>query len=76
MDAILQEVSRITSIMGEISAASAEQARGIEQAGLAVAQMDVVTQKNAALVEESTAATGALADQAVELRLAVSAFKV
>jgi len=76
MDAILQEVSRITSIMEEISSASAEQSRGIEHVGLAVAQMDMVTQRNAALVEESTAATSALADQASDLRLAVSAFKV
>jgi methyl-accepting chemotaxis protein len=76
MDAMLREVSRVTSIMEEISAASAEQSRGIEHAGLAVSQMDAVTQQNAALVEQSTAATRALADQAIELRQAVSAFRV
>ncbi|WP_040053294.1 methyl-accepting chemotaxis protein [Caballeronia concitans] len=76
MDAMLREVSQVTSIMEEISAASSEQSRGIEHAGVAVSQMDAVTQQNAALVEQSTAATRALADQAAGLRQTVSAFTV
>jgi methyl-accepting chemotaxis protein len=76
MTTILRDVSRVIAIMEEISAASDEQRRGIEHVGVAVAQMDVVTQQNAALVEESAAATSALADQAVALRQAVSTFRI
>jgi methyl-accepting chemotaxis protein len=57
-------VRRVTDIMGEISAASAEQSTGIEQVGQAVTQMDSVTQQNAALVEEAAAAAQSLAEQA------------
>ena len=56
MEEIVQAVKRVTDIMGEISAASAEQSSGIEQVNRAVAQMDEVTQQNAALVEEAAAA--------------------
>ncbi|MBN4664828.1 cache domain-containing protein [Pandoraea nosoerga] len=75
MDEIVQAVKRVTDIMGEISAASAEQSGGIEQVNRAVAQMDEVTQQNAALVEEAAAAAGALESQAHELRAAVSVFQ-
>ncbi|MDF3884967.1 chemotaxis protein, partial [Cupriavidus basilensis] len=63
-------------IMGEISAASAEQSSGIEQVNQAVAQMDEVTQQNAALVEQAAAAAGSLEDQATRLRDAVATFRV
>jgi len=69
-------VQRVTDIMGEIAAASAEQADGIEQVNRAVSQMDEVTQQNAALVEEAAAAAGSMQDQAAELTRAVSAFKL
>ncbi|AVF38805.1 methyl-accepting chemotaxis protein [Pandoraea apista] len=75
MDEIVQAVKRVTDIMGEISAASAEQSSGIEQVNRAVAQMDEVTQQNAALVEEAAAAAGALESQAHDLREAVSVFQ-
>ncbi|MFJ2995051.1 methyl-accepting chemotaxis protein [Pandoraea sp. NPDC087047] len=75
MDEIVQAVKRVTDIMGEISAASAEQSSGIEQVNRAVTQMDDVTQQNAALVEEAAAAAGALESQAHELRAAVSVFQ-
>ena len=52
MQDIVASVQRVTDIMGEIAAASAEQADGIEQVNRAVSQMDEVTQQNAALVEE------------------------
>ena len=55
MQDIVASVQRVTDIMGEIAAASAEQADGIEQVNRAVSQMDEVTQQNAALVEEAAA---------------------
>ncbi|MCO4863709.1 methyl-accepting chemotaxis protein [Cupriavidus sp. WGlv3] len=76
MDEIVQAVKRVTDIMGEISAASAEQSSGIEQVNQAVAQMDEVTQQNAALVEEAAAAAGALEEQAGHLQSAVSTFRL
>ena len=71
---IVASVQRVTDIMGEIAAASAEQADGIEQVNRAVSQMDEVTQQNAALVEEAAAAAGSMQDQAADLKRAVSAF--
>jgi methyl-accepting chemotaxis protein len=76
MGEILQAVRRVTDIMGEIAAASEEQASGITQVGRAVTQMDEVTQQNAALVEEAAAAAAALQTQAARLRDTVSAFRV
>ncbi|VVE88913.1 methyl-accepting chemotaxis protein [Pandoraea bronchicola] len=76
MDEIVQAVKRVTDIMGEISAASAEQSSGIEQVNRAVTQMDEVTQQNAALVEEAAAAAGSLEDQAHRLRDSVAVFRV
>jgi len=52
MAEVTQAVARVTDIMGEIAAASAEQSRGIEQVNQAITQMDEVTQQNAALVEK------------------------
>ena len=76
MDEIVQAVKRVTDIMGEISAASAEQSSGIEQVNQAVAQMDEVTQQNAALVEQAAAAAGSLQDQASRLLDSVSGFRL
>ncbi len=76
MDEIVVAVRRVTDIMGEISAGSAEQSTGIEQINEAVTQMDDVTQQNAALVEQAAAAAQALEEQADELRRAVSVFRV
>jgi len=76
MTDIVQAVQRVTDIMGEISAASSEQSGGIEQVNTAVMQMDQVTQQNAALVEEATAAAGSLEDQARNLREAVAVFRL
>ncbi|WP_292236309.1 methyl-accepting chemotaxis protein [Burkholderia sp.] len=76
MGEILQAVRRVTDIMGEIAAASEEQASGISQVGLAVTQMDQVTQQNAALVEEAAAAAASLQEQAASLRDAVGAFRI
>jgi len=76
MQEIVASVKRVTDIMGEISAASDEQSSGIDQVNRAVAQMDEVTQQNAALVEEAAAAAGSLQDQAQRLAEAVAVFKI
>jgi len=62
--------------MGEITAASQEQSTGIEQVNQAIAQMDQVTQQNAALVEEAAAAAQSMQEQAASLVEAVSVFKL
>ncbi|WP_312382545.1 methyl-accepting chemotaxis protein [Atlantibacter subterraneus] len=76
MGEIVNAVTRVTDIMGEIASASDEQSRGIDQVGLAVAEMDRVTQQNASLVQESAAAAAALEEQASRLTQAVSVFRI
>ncbi len=73
---IVGSVQRVDHIVGEISSASQEQSKGIEQVNMAVTQMDEVTQQNAALVEEASAAAQALSSQATSLRDAVAVFKL
>ena len=76
MNDIVNAVTRVTDIMGEIASASDEQSKGIDQVALAVSEMDRVTQQNASLVEESAAAAAALEEQASHLTRAVSAFRL
>ncbi|MGO4376736.1 methyl-accepting chemotaxis protein [Pseudoduganella sp. RAF19] len=76
MNEIVASVTRVTDIMGEIMAAGDEQSAGIDQINQAIAQMDQVTQQNAALVEEATAAAAAMQEQAGELDEMVSVFRV
>ena len=76
MQEMVTAVQHVTDIMGEIAAASHEQASGIDQVNRAVAQMDEVTQQNAALVEEAAAAAGSMQDQARELVRAVGVFRL
>jgi methyl-accepting chemotaxis protein len=64
----VQSVGKTTDLVGEIAAASQEQARGIEQVNTAVAQMDKVTQQNAANAEESANASEQLRAQAAVRR--------
>ncbi|MES2950743.1 MAG: methyl-accepting chemotaxis protein [Pseudomonadota bacterium] len=64
---VVGAIQHVTDLMGEISAASAEQSAGVAQVGEAVTQMDQVTQQNAALVEEMAAAAASLKAQAQEL---------
>ncbi len=73
---VVAGVRRVTDIVGEISAASREQTQGLEQVNQAIAQMDQVTQQNAALVEEAAAATGSLEAQSSQLVQAVSVFQL
>jgi methyl-accepting chemotaxis protein len=74
MEEIVQAVKRVTDIMAEIAAASQEQSAGIEQVNQAITQMDQVTQQNAALVEEASAAAESMKDQAGVLQASVSVF--
>ena len=76
MSEVVSSIKRVTDIMGEISAASAQQSAGVAQVGEAITQMDQVTQQNAALVEESAAAAESLKGQAQQLVSAVSVFKL
>ena len=76
MEDIVSAVQQVTVIMSEITAASLEQSLGIEQINQAVAQMDEVTQQNAALVEEAAASAESLEHQAKDLIGSISIFKV
>ncbi|WP_342593923.1 methyl-accepting chemotaxis protein [Salinicola lusitanus] len=72
---IVEGIHRVTTLAGEIAVASREQSQGIDQVNTAVSQMDSVTQQNASLVEESSAASRSLQKQAAELLREVSFFK-
>ncbi len=76
MTEVVGSIKRVTDLMGEISAASNEQAAGVAQVGEAVTQMDQSTQQNAALVEQMAAAANSLKSQAQELVQTVAAFKL
>jgi methyl-accepting chemotaxis protein len=76
MTQVVNEIRRVTDIMGEISAASDEQSVGVAQIGEAVTQMDQVTQQNAALVEEMAAAASSLKSQAQDLVTTVAIFEL
>ena len=76
MAEVVGSIRRVTDIMGEISAASNEQATGVMQVSEAVTKMDQATQQNAALVEQTAAAAGTLESQARDLVDVVSVFKL
>jgi methyl-accepting chemotaxis protein len=76
MSEVVDSIGKVADIMSDISAATAEQTHGIEQANRAIMDMDGVTQQNAALVEEAAAAAQAMQQQAAELATLVSVFKV
>ncbi|WEN14581.1 methyl-accepting chemotaxis protein [Rhodanobacter sp. AS-Z3] len=73
---IVDSVKKVTDIVAEIAAASQEQSTGIDQVNRAVMQMDEVTQQNAALVEEASAAARAMQDQAGELQRQMTFFRL
>ena len=76
MKEVVQSITRVADIMGEISAASQEQAQGIEQINQAVTQMDQQVQSNAAMVEQASAAAQQLRDESVQLSQTVAVFNV
>jgi methyl-accepting chemotaxis protein len=73
---VVASVARVTDIMAEITAASREQSTGIDQVNEAVAQMDRVTQQNAALVEEAAAAAGSMQEEADRLAQVAGRFRL
>jgi len=76
LKAIAVQVSEISGIVSEIAASAQEQATGLTQVNTAVNQMDQITQQNAAMVEQSTAASHSLRKEAKELVSLVSRFRV
>ena len=75
MEEIVGSVRRVSDIIGEITAASAEQSSGIGEINSAISQLDQMTQQNAALVEQSAAAAESLKEQAQRLVGAVEVFR-
>ena len=76
MEGIVAQAKRVTAIIGEIAAASKEQSDSITQVNQAVISIDQITQQNAALVEEATAAAKSLEEQSETLVQSVAVFKV
>ena len=76
MEDVVSSIRLVTDIMSEISAASQEQSQGIDQINRAIADMDDVTQQNAALVEQATASSISLQEQASKLVRVVSTFNL
>jgi methyl-accepting chemotaxis protein len=75
LDEIVTRVKKVTEVMAEIASSSREQASGIEQVNKAVTLMDTMTQQNAALVQEDTAAAEALTEQATSLTRLIAHFR-
>jgi methyl-accepting chemotaxis protein len=73
---IVMRVKKVTDVMAEIASSSREQASGIEQVNKAITMMDDVTQQNAALVEEASAAAQALTEQASSLTQLIARYRV
>jgi len=73
---IVDRVAEIDGLVADIAASAQDQAVGLAQVNTAVSQMDQVTQQNAAMVEQSTAASHALAQDAQSLQASVAQFKV
>ncbi|WP_269768408.1 methyl-accepting chemotaxis protein [Bordetella genomosp. 8] len=76
MEEVVTSVQHVTSLVGEITGASVEQAQGIEQVNRTIMQMDTVTQQNAQLVEQGSSAAAALQEQASTLSQLVSVFQL
>jgi methyl-accepting chemotaxis protein len=75
IDEVVVNARRVADIIGEITAASGEQASGVGQVNVAVTQLDQMTQQNAALVEESSAAAESLKEQASRLTDVIKVFR-
>jgi methyl-accepting chemotaxis protein len=76
LNSIVEKVLSITELVSSIAASAQEQASGLNEVNTAVAQMDDVTQQNAAMVEESTAASHNIADESNVLRQMVTHFNI
>jgi len=75
LERIAAQVTRLRGLIGEIAGAAAEQATGLGQVNVAVSQMDQVTQQNAAMVEETTAASNQLAHEVKGLNELLGQFR-
>ncbi|MBN2158582.1 MAG: cache domain-containing protein [Spirochaetes bacterium] len=73
---IIQSVKSVAQQVAEISAASEEQKRGVDQINIAIAELDTMTQQNAALVEETASASEEMSNQSQELGMLVGKFKI
>jgi methyl-accepting chemotaxis protein len=76
MTEIVRQADKVAKLISEITIATTEQSKGIDQVNGAVAQLDHATQQNAALVQESASAAESLSEMAAQLVSAVSAFKL
>jgi methyl-accepting chemotaxis protein len=76
MTGIVTGVKRVSDIVDEISVATADQSRELQEVNVSVGQLDQMTQQNSALVEESAAAAGSLREQATNLATSVMAFRL
>jgi methyl-accepting chemotaxis protein len=76
LEQIVASVKKVSDIVAEIAAASREQSSGIEQVNKAVMQMDEMTQQNAALVEQATAGSQSMADQARTLNEMMARYRL
>jgi methyl-accepting chemotaxis protein len=76
LEKIVASVKKVSDIVAEIAAASREQSSGIEQVNRAVMQMDELTQQNAALVEQATASSQAMAEQVRSLNQMLDRYRV
>ena len=76
MEEIVANVVKVREIIGEMSVAATEQADGVQQINAAIANLDQMTQQNAALVEQGAAAASSMSDQATQLAEVVSTFKL
>jgi len=76
LELIVSSVKKVSDIVAEIAAASREQSAGIDQVNKAVMQMDEMTQQNAALVEQATAASRSMADQARRLTESLAHYRL
>ncbi|MGZ3403316.1 MAG: methyl-accepting chemotaxis protein, partial [Phenylobacterium sp.] len=76
LEAIVTQITQINGVVTEIAASAVEQATGLQEVNTAVNQMDQVTQQNAAMVEEATAASHVLTSEADVLARLISNFDV
>ncbi len=76
LEIIVAQVSEISTLVTEIAASAREQSTGLHEVNTAMTQMDQVTQQNAAMVEESTAASHSLAQEAGELARLIGQFRI
>jgi methyl-accepting chemotaxis protein len=76
LDEIVGAIKKVSDIVAEIAAASSEQSAGLEEVNIAVGNMDEMTQRNGALVEQTNASAQSLAGQADQLATAVGFFRI